>query len=73
MASIVKSWMRAFCQSCEKRRVFALRSGWVLECTEDLETWREIRPLEGPLVEIEVEGPAETGGRKRFYRVRQLP
>jgi uncharacterized Zn finger protein len=34
MASIVKSWMRAFCNSCSKRRVFVLKAGWVLECTE---------------------------------------
>jgi len=34
MASIVRSWMRVFCKSCEKRRIFELHENGTLVCDE---------------------------------------
>lgn len=34
MAAIVKSWIRAYCDRCTKRRVFVLQTGWILVCAE---------------------------------------
>ena len=32
MAAIVRSWIRAFCPSCDTRKVFMLEDDWVLVC-----------------------------------------
>ena len=34
MAAIVKSWMRAWCGTCDARRIFELNKGWTLRCSD---------------------------------------
>jgi DNA-directed RNA polymerase subunit RPC12/RpoP len=33
MATIAKSWVETNCETCESRRVFEVRDGWLLVCS----------------------------------------
>lgn len=33
MATIAKSWVETHCETCEARRVFEVKDGWMLVCT----------------------------------------
>ena len=34
MSTVVRSWIRALCNTCGTKRIFVLGEGWVLACAE---------------------------------------
>ncbi len=33
MSAIVRRWLHLHCNVCDRRRIFVVRAGWLLECS----------------------------------------